>query len=93
MYTRIIVLAALLIALASNATAQCTAGNLKSVSDFEKDSLVIDVRPDEINQFRGRSSFKNEARIVLVNMNPFLFSKHAQSRSNRDRGHRVPEFP
>jgi hypothetical protein len=64
----------LLCAFAPSAIAQCTSGNLTAVSDFEKNSLVIDVRPDQINQFKGKSSFKDEARIVLVNMNPFLFS-------------------
>lgn len=54
--------------------AQCDATNLTPTKDFEKTSLVIDVRPEEINQFSGRSAFKNEAHIALVNMNPFLFS-------------------
>lgn len=70
----LVVGAVLLCVAVPSAMAQCNSGNLKSVSDFERNSLVIDVRPDEINQFRGKSSFKNEARIVLVNMNPFLFS-------------------
>jgi len=76
MYTKLTLIVAtfLLLAVAPIASAQCTVGNLKPVSDFEKNSLVIDVRPDQINQFRGKSSFKDEAHIVLVNMNPFLFS-------------------
>ena len=76
MYNRFTLIAAifLLSAAAPMASAQCIAGNLKPVSTFEKTALVIDVRPDQINQFRGKSSFKDEAHIVLVNMNPFLFS-------------------
>ena len=70
----LVVTALLLCAIAPHAAAQCTADNLKSVSEFEKKSLVIDVRPDQINQFRGKSSFNDQASIVLVNMNPFLFS-------------------
>jgi hypothetical protein len=69
-----LIAAILLCATVPSAKAQCNSGNLRSVSDFERNALVIDVRPDQINQFRGKSSFKNEARIVLVNMNPFLFS-------------------
>jgi len=76
MYTKLTLIAAisLLFAVATIASAQCSVGNLKPVSEFEKTALVIDVRPDQINQFRGKSSFKDEAHIVLVNMNPFLFS-------------------
>jgi hypothetical protein len=70
----LVVAAVLLCAIVSVASAQCNVATLKSASDFEKTALVIDVRPDEINQFRGKSSFKNEASIALVNMNPFLFS-------------------
>jgi len=69
----VVAIALLLCAAAPSATAQCKA-DMPEASVFEKTSLVIDVRPDEINQFRGKSSFKNEAKIVLVNMNPFLFS-------------------
>jgi hypothetical protein len=69
-----VLISLLLCASALRATAQCSTDNLKAVSAFEKNSLVIDVRPDQINQFRGKSTFKNQARIVLVNMNPFLFS-------------------
>jgi hypothetical protein len=57
--------------------AQCTAANLLpnvDIATLEENTLVIDVRPDQINQFRGKSTFKNQARIALVNMNPFLFS-------------------
>lgn len=70
----LIAVALLLCFTAPTATAQCRSTNLKSVAELEKNSLVIDVRPDQINQFKGPSSFKNEARIALVNMNPFLFS-------------------
>jgi hypothetical protein len=76
MFTKFTLIATTLIlfAVAPRTLAQCTVGNLKSVSEFEKTALVIDVRPDQINQFRGKSSFKDDAHIVLVNMNPFLFS-------------------
>ncbi len=74
-HTRALAAAALMLcAAAQSIVAQCNTGNLKPVSEFERNSLVIDVRPNEINQFKGKSSFKDEARIVLVNMNPFLFS-------------------
>jgi hypothetical protein len=76
MYNKFTLIAAifLLSAATRGVSAQCTVGNLTPVSEFEKTALVIDVRPDQINQFRGKSSFKDEAHIVLVNMNPFLFS-------------------
>ncbi|MGH9874439.1 MAG: hypothetical protein ACRD9S_18445, partial [Pyrinomonadaceae bacterium] len=76
MYTKFTLIATtfLLFAVAPIASAQCLVGNLKPVSEFEKTALVIDVRPDQINQFKGKSDFKKEAKIVLVNMNPFLFS-------------------
>ncbi len=71
----IVVVSALLFCYAApSATAQCRSTNLKSVAELEKNSLVIDVRPDQINQFKGPASFKKEARIALVNLNPFLFS-------------------
>ena len=69
----VVAIAVLLCSAAPIANAQCKA-DMPEASVFEKTSLVIDVRPDEINQFKGKSSFKNEARIVLINMNPFLFS-------------------
>src|SRR5256714_95238 len=53
---------------------QCTATNLISKEEFEKRGIVIDVRPDQINQLSGKSAFRNEAHITLINMNPFLFS-------------------
>jgi len=76
MYSRLILLiAALMICVLSRSTnAQCTVGNLRSVNDLAREGLVIDVRPDQINQFKGKSEFKDEAHIALVNMNPFLFS-------------------
>jgi hypothetical protein len=73
--TRALLAAALLLWVAApSALAQCDPNNVKPVSDFEKNSLVIDVRPDQINQFRGKSAFDDKVRVVLVNMNPFLFS-------------------
>lgn len=76
MYPKLILLiAALMIcALSRSTNAQCTSANLISVDALARDSLVIDVRPDQINQFAGKSAFKDEAHITLVNMNPFLFS-------------------
>ena len=71
----ILIIAALMIcALSRSTNAQCNSANLKSVDELAKDALVIDVRPNEINQFKGTSAFKEEAYIALVNMNPFLFS-------------------
>lgn len=65
------VLFALLLTVAvPHGAAQCKVQNLKDASEFEKKSLVIDVRLDEINQFRGKSTFKDQASIVLVKHEP-----------------------
>lgn len=76
MYAKLnlLLVALILCAVPLVATAQCTSANLKTVATLAKDSLVIDVRPDQINQFKGKSAFKEQAHISLVNMNPFLFS-------------------
>lgn len=68
--------AAALLLLTLNATAargQCNSANLKDPAQLAKTSLVIDVRPDQINQFRGKTAFREQAHIALINMNPFLF--------------------
>ena len=57
--------------------AQCTSAHLLpnvDIAKLEENALVIDVRPNEINQFKGKSLFKNQARTALVHMKPFLFS-------------------
>lgn len=76
MYSKLNLLFAALIlcGLSQSAGAQCNSANLKSPEDLQRDALVIDVRPDQINQFKGKSAFKDEAHIALVHMNPFLFS-------------------
>jgi hypothetical protein len=76
MFTRLTMVVVFLLVglIATDTRGQCVPGTLKSASVFEKNSLVIDVRPDQINQFKGKSAFKDNARIVLVKMNPFLFS-------------------
>jgi hypothetical protein len=73
--------AAALILLTLSATAalgQCNIANLKDPAQLAKTSLVIDVRPDQINQFRGKTAFREQAHIFLTNMNPFLFGYRIQ---------------
>ena len=68
--------AAALLLLTLSATAargQCSSANLKDPALLARTSLVIDVRPDQINQFRGKTAFREQAHIALINMNPFLF--------------------
>lgn len=73
--TRALLTAGLLLVLgATDARGQCTVALLDAPTKLAKTSLVIDVRPDEINQFKGKYSFRDQAHIALVNMNPFLFS-------------------
>jgi hypothetical protein len=68
----------LLMLSATVALGQCNVANLKDPAQLTKTSLVIDVRPDQINQFRGKTAFREQAHIFLTNMNPFLFGYRIQ---------------
>jgi hypothetical protein len=68
----------LLMLSATVALSQCNVANLKDPAQLAKTSLVIDVRPDQINQFRGKTAFREQAHIFLTNMNPFLFGYRIQ---------------
>jgi hypothetical protein len=61
-----------------DARSQCNPDNVKTYINNDgtlavSDKLIIDARLDEINSFRGKTAFKNQAELVVTNMNPFMF--------------------
>ena len=38
------------------------------------DTLIIDARPNQPNQSVGQNRFKKEARVAIINMNPFVYT-------------------
>jgi|GEM_PF-2459397 len=72
--TSALIVALLMLLGVSKAQGPCDPRKLNTADDLVKDSLVIDARPAEVNKVRGKTAFKKQARVVVLNMNPFLFS-------------------
>jgi hypothetical protein len=54
-----------------NVYGQCDSTKLKAFD--ERTTLVIDARVNQINSFRGKTEFRRDAQLGIVNMNPFKY--------------------
>jgi hypothetical protein len=74
-YFPLTTLLALVLTLGSSLPARAQGATCTTpVAPSGTDTLIIDARPNQPNQSVGQNRFKKEARVAIINMNPFVYT-------------------